>query len=807
MNLPLMKQRSENCVLLKEMGFAWVLTRECKEEVLSECLHYLMDNDCTEYFKGMSEDVQKEAFQNLDSLQYILNLLENDVQHDRIGKLLEQIGLAELMASYSQESVKTVLKDHLVSPEYLKIYLDYFYDKNLSEKEKQILKIGLIYFDEKKQSLGEAWIRQHGMFLLDEVIASMFLYKLKDYDKCLEWYAASREYRKVLGFIKRRTSQAVCLDDENAKTLFEQGAEIQGLLCELEQYFDTSQIEKFCELWLDNHALLYDLQYLKGYLRRNPGVNVEDFLAGRASYIAFFYNEHFSETLNDSGEKLVIYAATNKKHAFLRLIRENFAVFKQIPSSSILFHRTFYTKCVNLNTLNLKNLKVCIDMESNSNEVLEILANEEHTFNEIALLYDLPARYALLYEKISAARKDDKLCIMREIVKKKCLNEGIDLEKAAEQISIKPLSQWMQEDFQHIRELNAEMAMNLLGEYNSVKRFIPQIRNVAEVRYILNNLEKVAECSIMQEIRKNVLIDDAEWQNLVETFGYTKEFIEQNEEKIREFILADGAHVTSTYLKGNSSKKEDLRRLVTAELIGKFQELKYYGNDLQKELDYPVTEDQKQKWMKNRSVTDGCISAWEEDGFIPVMKMGEIPYHTCISYVDGVYNQCLIANHDSNKKVLYLSYDGKIVLRAALRLTKGTYKDTEKGENVPELQFADLTAREDVQIQARQKKKDKEELVLFLENEYVAGLPERMRKKAFDLLLLLLRKKAAELRALLVISNAYREYVSGEFISTHFFMYISKSKAGEQYLDSLGGSNRVDREGSYAGGRFLIDNK
>lgn len=81
-----------------------------------------------------------------------------------------------------------------------------------------------------------------------------------------------------------------------------------------------------------------------------------------------------------------------------------------------------------------------------------------------------------------------------------------------------------------------------------------------------------------------------------------------------------------------------------------------------------------------------------------------------------------------------------------------------------------------------------------------------MHKEAFNLMISLLRKKAAELRALLVISSAYRKYVSDEFIFAYFSMYISKSKAGEQYLDSLGGSNRVNREGSYERNKFFIDN-
>lgn len=119
----------------------------------------------------------------------------------------------------------------------------------------------------------------------------------------------------------------------------------------------------------------------------------------------------------------------------------------------------------------------------------------------------------------------------------------------------------------------------------------------------------------------------------------------------------------------------------------------------------------------------------------------------------------------------------------------------------------DLTVGENEQIETVQEQEDKEQLVLFLENEYVSELPEKMHEAAFQLMLTLLRKKAEELRALLVASCAYRKYASEEFISAFFSMYISKSKAGEQYLDSLGGSKHVNKEGSYERNKFLIDNK
>lgn len=806
MNLPMMERRSRNCVLLKKLGLAWALTKECEENALSECLQYMDDNEDKAYLQGMSEDMQKIIFRNISFLKYVLRFLKDGVKPGRIAALLEQVEISGLMAFYEQTDVEAVLNDTTVSSKYMRIYLQYFYDKGFGEEDKEALMEGLDSFYENQVSLGEEWIAEHGMFLTEDVVSSDFLCGLTDYDKCLERYAASREYRDVLSAVKSRMRRPVCLDDENAHELFEHRVEIRELLHEMEQYFDESQMDAFCKLWMENHALLYDLRHLKRKMEQDGGMDVDTFLIGRASYIAVCYNEYFPEPLDDHKEKLVIYAVTHKKHAFLKLIRDNFPLFQQISYFSILFQHTFYAKCINLNTLNVKNLKACAGMKYCQEETMSVLAAEEHTFDEIALLYDLPVEYALLYEKISAARKDDKLCIIREIVKRKCINNGVALDEAAVQLSRKRLSDWMRQDFKHIRELDSEIALCFLGAYDRIGRFVPQINNVAEARYILSNIEKAAALSSMQEIRENVLSCNEEWDYLVEMFGFTEEFVEQNRERIREFVFTDGVHITALYLRKHTDKKEELRRLVTAELMGKFRELKYYGSDLQKELDYPITENLKQNWMKNRSETNGSLNVREEDGFIPVMKMGEMPYRTCLSYIDGAHSQCLIASHDSNKKVLYLSLNGKVVLRAALRLTKGTYRDTKKLDDMPQLQFADLTAEGNGEAETTQKQEDKEQLVLFLEREYISELPETMHKEAFNLMISLLRKKAAELRALLVISFDYRKYVSDEFISAHFSMYISKSKAGEQYLDSLGGSNCVNREGCYERNRFLIDN-
>ena len=63
------------------------------------------------------------------------------------------------------------------------------------------------------------------------------------------------------------------------------------------------------------------------------------------------------------------------------------------------------------------------------------------------------------------------------------------------------------------------------------------------------------------------------------------------------------------------------------------------------------------------------------------------------------------------------------------------------------------------------------------------------------------------MKALLVLSNFYTEIAKENFVSTRYYMYISKSKSSSQYLDSLSGQATVSEEGQYKSNRFLIWNQ
>lgn len=486
------------------------------------------------------------------------------------------------------------------------------------------------------------------------------------------------------------------------------------------------------------------------------------------------------------------------------MVRKHIEIFRNISPHSVLFYKDFYHKCLNINTINVKNLMACSDMHYDPNIPWNLLTSREHTFDELFMLYNLSQEYVQLYESLSISRVDERLRIMREIVKDKCLPEETNIEELAKMLSQKPLSKWIQDDLNHITEISKVNAVRLLGDYKSFFKFIPDIMDNAELRYLLDHKEQSMAFSSMADIRKNILDCNEEWKYLINLFGFSEQFIVENSEHIKKFLYEDGAYIIKTYHESNTKKTEELRRLVSAELMGRFKELKYYHNDLTRELDYPLSKAQRRVWMNNTKEKFNRIVVYEEDGFLPVMKLGTIPYATCLSYITGTYNQCLLACHDSNKKVLYLTYNGRIVLRASIRLTKGTYQDYTNKASEPQLEFADLMANYTAQKAIRSNRKE-EYLTLFLERPYVSGLPEKMIRCAYKLIFSLMKKKAKDMNALLVTSIDYQQYLREELTPIFYSMYISKSKAGEQYLDSLDGNNRANKEGTYFRQKFLIE--
>lgn len=89
----------------------------------------------------------------------------------------------------------------------------------------------------------------------------------------------------------------------------------------------------------------------------------------------------------------------------------------------------------------------------------------------------------------------------------------------------------------------------------------------------------------------------------------------------------------------------------------------------------------------------------------------------------------------------------------------------------------------------------------------MSKLPQDMAGPAIELLLRLIKKKARLMGVRFVTSLFYKKWRPKDMVCMGISMYISRSKAGEQYLDSLGGDNRIEQEGSYRKYTFLVENR
>ena len=96
-----------------------------------------------------------------------------------------------------------------------------------------------------------------------------------------------------------------------------------------------------------------------------------------------------------------------------------------------------------------------------------------------------------------------------------------------------------------------------------------------------------------------------------------------------------------------------------------------------------------------------------------------------------------------------------------------------------------------------------EYLTLFLERPYVAGISDEAAAQVHELLIRLAEEKADELESQLVLSRFYQN-MAEEYFLTNYYLYISRSKAGEQYFDSLDGEATISEGGSYKNNLFLV---
>lgn len=777
--------------------------------------------DCTINF---SQNVQRELICSPEFVPWLAGLMTltgktaadavaEDVTHSwddlaqRLDKLLEVCRASEKpVVGYSEEDTLFVLKQIDLTAGAQLTYLENYAPTKTDDGAKvQIAKnlsacgtVPITLNDSQRELLKEPFV------------ATRYLFASADFEGIWALFQFCPALADIARLLHERGIDE-CLSMTDYQYFAEDGAEYLRLLTLVLQRLDADAVGKFLSHWQENNCALSELRRMERRVRTIDAREFDIALVSYTGYVNLIYGSRFKKIslfgLARCQTTLLLYAITHGKKHFIRLVDENAEKFLGLSGWSILFREPLYRSHFNLNELTAKDLDDCGWMTCKNLPKNLLEGTHQYTFPELKLLYDAPEPYIALYHKLRTPRLDDRIKVLRQLRKRDVLSEitgEAELTALAERLDQKPLADWRQGEFGHIRDIQAEDAAQMLIHLNQLRLLLTSIQCRADVMLALRCLEHIDQFDNIEALKANLLEVDQYWKELADAMELTSDFKERHQEDIVKFLCRDGAGIAWTYLDCLTEKLHPaFHRVVKAELMGQFNDLKYHAGDLEQELDYPLGTQAKVEWRENLTLTQGGIEVRERDDFFSTMLLGTQPYGTCLSYRGGAYCDCLLACFDSNKKVLYAEKDGHVVGRASIRLTKCCLNGEPKNRKEPagKFSFVDLEHAND----SPEERHQGETLALFLERPYNSGLSPEKQLQVNALLVKLAQQKAEALGAMLVLSLDYREAVKDGFAQTCLHLYISASKAGGQYLDSLGGKAEVSSEGSYKKNTFLLD--
>lgn len=786
--------------MLKTAGLSLCYLEKKGEEKCVRAAEAIIQNEVMDVIPSLWEQVCLYMMEDPETITYLGNLKKEGCELNayRFQRILLDAG-TDKVSDFSYEQVKAVYFDPLVTDGTAYSYMKYYGEQNVSKEEKEQL-VKSIAMCMEVLDFEKAGEKDH-MLLVNPVFSSELLLDLLENVNNLK-ILQDQGLMELVNTLAGYEAEIQSLNQKQFDQMKERPVEILEKLRIVTGYIPKDKLTDGLNLWLWNEALYEDLCKLERAF--TDGADPAEVFSSKVSYVNTLYQNPLSKislsSLSVEKSELLLYAITQKKKAFLNLINGEPELFYDLLNASMLLKKEMYQEYINLNTLNRKNLKDSADLIL-SNDRFELLAKREHTFEELKLLCTAKEAVIRLYEQLTC-KCDERLLVLRELIKRECVPYSFwkgQIEPLAAALSQKPLSRWIREDFWNIPDLSYGTALWLLVYREQLKGMEKEITMEQQALYLLKDLALVKECDSLSELKEKLILGDVSWRLLKEKLSFSEEFVQNNAARIGNFLFVGGAEIMETFLERQPSKIEEIRRLVTAELLGKFDELKYPSGDLMREIDFEVSEEAEKEWKKDRTFTRGNLVLKEETGLLPVMQIGEVPSYSCLSYRSGLNSDCLLSCFDSNKKFFFIRKNGQVVFRAMIRLTKGSYVGDRMRKKI---QFADLSGA------GKPKEEEGEESVLFLERYYEKNLTNEEMDQAVYLVFVAAKEKAKKLGARLVLSCYYQDDVkTKEYIKSNYYLYISKSKNGSQYLDSLYGEASVSDSGDYSSNIFLLENK
>ena len=722
---------------------------------------------------------------------------------NRLSKMLDLCWESKQdITVYPTHSLMDVLELDQLNTSARLVYLINFLSDEQSKDHKQAAISGLSVCMDPPLHL-DPWKKN---LLRKPFTATRNLFRTTDFEEICKLLCAYPEIENILKLLHERNIRE-CLGLEDYKIFTDNATERISLLESVAGQLGPDNTAEFIFFWKKSNYSMDELRRMNRQILMHTALDWDSVFSNYSGYVNLLYGSRFKtidlSKVQSYQEDILTYAIVHGKKRFIKLVDANAEQFLCLPRAALLLQPELYEEHFNLNELTEKDLESCQWMRSNNFDESLLMPARKYTFPELTALYNTPAIYIKCYNLLLSESQDYRLRVLRQLLKRNVLKSYMepDLPALVDKLNVKPLLAWKEQEFGHITGLTAEDTVQLLIHFKEVRHLLPDIHHRADVILALKNLASLPQIDSIDSLKSNIAQIDAEWHALIEDMGLSEEFLSQHQESIINFVVENGVYIAKTYADTlDEVQRKSFYRVVKAEVMGCLHTLKYFEGDLQRELDMPLAERVRTGWSKNIAISEAGMEARECDDFFSTMLLGTQPQRTCLSYIDGIYKQCLLSAFDSNKKVLYVFLNGHIVGRAFLRLTKGRMTGTAPKDGKNGFTFVDV---EDIPSSRNMEQSVDENLTLFLERPYISGVNPDQKTQVTDLMIKLACEKADELGTILVLSRDYCPRDQG-FTQTLFDIYISKSKAGAQYLDSLDGEATVSAEGSYKANSFLV---
>ena len=275
-------------------------------------------------------------------------------------------------------------------------------------------------------------------------------------------------------------------------------------------------------------------------------------------------------------------------------------------------------------------------------------------------------------------------------------------------------------------------------------------------------------------------------------------FYIEHRESIANFVLNGNFNIVKTHYNNTIQNNyiSNIKLLAKAEIAGRLKEIRLSKQGLERELNTTINNSIYDTWKNdmviNHNKKDRVV--YENSNFQDFMLYGVYPQDSCMNYVDGEYAHCMLSIFDSNKKLLYIKQRGVIIGRAILRFTKYTTDSNKAIDNLESkldgLQFNDVDG-------VHVSEKINHISAVFLERLYTS-VDNNLEGEIKELMVDLALQKAKDMGVKLITSKDYEDVLMSKSTNTEdLYVYISKSKNGNQYLDSLDGYAQENKGGSF----------